>query len=333
MTDDLGSVAHQLALDAVTLEVVDAFAAHGIRAILLKGAAIADRLYEDVNQRPYGDVDLLVETRMVEQAHRTLAGLGFVNVLDGARADEIGGHATTWRRGSPLPTYVDLHTALRLCRDSPAEVWRELARDTRELQLGGKHPIEILSEPAQAFVIACHAVQHGGAGQPQTDLERALERFSPDTWELAGGIAERLHAEAVFAAGLRLTSRGRELLCAIGLDAVHATTETTLRLASPRGSRALLQLADARSLRERAIVFVRVAFPSPAYIRFWCQLETGRRLPLPLAYPYRSVLLVRRLPAALAAWRHARRRAPATRSTRAAPCRRRRCRWFPRRSG
>ena len=58
-------------------DVLDAFAADGINAIVLKGAALAHVLYPVAGLRPMSDVDLLVDRRLARRAQRLLVELGF----------------------------------------------------------------------------------------------------------------------------------------------------------------------------------------------------------------------------------------------------------------
>ena len=56
-------MAHTLAVDVVTAEVVDAFRRAGVRAVVLKGPTLAGWLYGGEAVRTYGDSDLLVSAR------------------------------------------------------------------------------------------------------------------------------------------------------------------------------------------------------------------------------------------------------------------------------
>ena len=59
-TPDLEPLVRRMVIDAVTAEVVGAFAAVGIPSILLKGPALVRWLYPAGEGRPYLDSDLLV---------------------------------------------------------------------------------------------------------------------------------------------------------------------------------------------------------------------------------------------------------------------------------
>src|SRR5947209_14507654 len=66
-----------MAADRVTLELFDAFEAARVQALLLKGPSIAHWLYENPNDRTYGDTDLLVAPEHELEAEAVLAALGF----------------------------------------------------------------------------------------------------------------------------------------------------------------------------------------------------------------------------------------------------------------
>jgi len=64
-------------------QVLDAFEAAGIRALVLKGAALAHMIYPEPGLRPMRDLDLLVDRQEASRAQDALAGLGFrVSQLD-----------------------------------------------------------------------------------------------------------------------------------------------------------------------------------------------------------------------------------------------------------
>ncbi len=68
---------------AALAEILDCFEAAGIRALVLKGAALAYLVYPDPGQRPMRDMDLLVRKAQARPAQVLLAGLGFEAPLPG----------------------------------------------------------------------------------------------------------------------------------------------------------------------------------------------------------------------------------------------------------
>ena len=74
------------------------------------------------------------------------------------------------------------------------------------------------------------------------------------------------------------------------------------------------QLARAESLRARLTILRHKFAPPPAFMRHWSSRARKGRLGLVLAYLWRPLWLLARLPAGFKAWQHARRLAERSRS-------------------
>jgi hypothetical protein len=61
-------------------KIANAFTAHGVRLVALKGAAALLWLYDDIGCRSLGDIDLLVEERAVPEVRRIMEGLGYLQL-------------------------------------------------------------------------------------------------------------------------------------------------------------------------------------------------------------------------------------------------------------
>jgi hypothetical protein len=298
------AAASRLALVTATGEVLDAMAGARIRTVLLKGPATA-RLYHDPALRHAGDIDLLVEPSQAGAAARVLESLGFWDPLARARSHEREAHAVAFYRSGALPACVDLHRTVYWCENDPEALWREFSRATAFIDLEGRR-VEVLADPAQALVIAGHALRHLDAPKPLEDLRRALAVYQHDTWVEAAAMAGRLGAQSVLAAGLRLVEPGDRLADALGLEQKSASAEVRLRLAGPPPiALGLMRLAQARSIRQRAAVVLGEVFPSPPAMRYWHGFAGRGRAALTLGYLYRPVWLAFKLPGAYRAWRHA----------------------------
>ena len=319
LTSALRTAALGLRVDAVTAEVVTAMREAGIRALLLKGPSIATWLYGDAAARPYEDSDLLVAPGSYSQAGDVLWGLGFDHREYLWRRD-----SQTWLRasetsgGDPYPSCVDLHRSLNGVGASPGTVWEGLALDADTMQVGGIE-VEVLRLPARALHVALHAAQHGAdAGRPLEDLARAVRVADEPVWRGAADLARRLDALPAFGAGLRLDPDGTRLAERLRLPA-ERPPEVALR-AGPHNqvAIALESLASERSLLARARLLVRALVPSRLYMRHWSATHmtwwpTALRqgsLGLSLAYVWRPIWLLLRLPRAVAALRRARRSQP-----------------------
>src|SRR5437763_330784 len=107
LDEGAAGVARRLSVDALAAEVVGSLEAVGVRALLIKGPAVASWLYAP-GDRTYNDVDLMVAAGDLAHAHRVLVQLGFGPVVgDGAVPspsldptaglwDELGSHAITY---------------------------------------------------------------------------------------------------------------------------------------------------------------------------------------------------------------------------------------------
>ena len=198
---ELLAVGATLALDSATAELVRLLRDGGVRAIVLKGPAIARLLYGDA-PRSHDDIDLLVAPTDVGRAGERLSTLGF-------RLATVSDYAQPWIRADGVT--VDLHTTLIGLGASPERAWDELARATERLQLRDAE-VEVLAPEAVAMHVALHAAQHGVlAGKALTDLTLALERLPEEVWTRAADLARRLEAAPAFAAGLRLVPAGEDV--------------------------------------------------------------------------------------------------------------------------
>jgi hypothetical protein len=162
-----------------------------LRAILLKGAAIATWLYDDGSLCPCGDADLLVAPADFATAEGVLSALGFALRSPGLSPLEETPCERVWMRGGAL---LDLHRSLWGVGAEPSVAWALLSEGTGVLSVGGG-TIEVLGPPARPLHVALHAAQHGRReAKPRQDLARAASRVPLDTWRQAAELAGRLHA-------------------------------------------------------------------------------------------------------------------------------------------
>ena len=309
--------ARVLQIDHVTAEIVTAMRAAGIRSLLLKGPSIASWLYRDGAHRAYDDSDILVAPGSYRLAGEVLRELGF------RHHEYVWLHyVQTWRRGCELsgvqggwPSLVDLHRSLNGVRASADTVWDVLSADTDTLSVGGVE-VEVLCVPARALHVALHAAQHGvDVRRPLEDLGRALRLADDHVWRDAADLARRLDALPAFAAGLRLDPEGARLAERLRLPA-ERTPPVALRVGTQDPvAIALESLASEEPLRTRALVLLRALAPSALYMRDWSATRMARwpaalregTLGLWLAYLWRPIWNLGRLPKAIIALRRARR--------------------------
>jgi Uncharacterised nucleotidyltransferase len=298
-----------LHVDSVTAEVVTAMRDAGIRTLLLKGPSIAAWLYGDGAPRPYIDSDLLVAPGSHREAGRVLRRLGFR-----PRAYSLHRDSQAWLRGRDTSN-VDLHRSLIGVAAGPDRVWRELAAHPDTMRIGGIE-VEVPGVPARALHVALHAAQHGvDVPRPLEDLARALRVADEHVWREAADLARRIDALPAFAAGLRLDPEGVRLARHLKLPEERPPAVELRAGADIPVAVALESLASERSLRARARVLLGAVVPSTLYMRQWSAMHTTRwpgvmrREPLGLwlAYLWRPLWILLRLPKAITALRRARR--------------------------
>lgn len=71
------SACHNALLQGHLRSILTSFRDHNIQVIVLKGAALAERLYPQIGLRPMSDIDLLVRQSDLSEAQRIMESLGF----------------------------------------------------------------------------------------------------------------------------------------------------------------------------------------------------------------------------------------------------------------
>lgn len=307
-------------------------AAH-VPVLLLKGAALAQTVYENPALRPLGDLDLLVHPADTDPALRALAGLGYHPV----QHEPAPGSTRTYeneimvgREGALAP--IEVHWGLF---DSPHHQQRldmdwfwKTAVPLMEIaapsvppparsglsETPGSHPSPapknagILSPAAQLLHLCAHIVLHHGSGGPHLlwlhDVAEVVVHYRDEIdWPavLAQGRAGDLLAPLQrvlprVAADWRAPIPPAILEELARLTPSRAEQRIIARLAAgyrPAGRRLLDDLADTPSWRRRLAMAWTYIFPTPAYMR----RRYGIRHPLllPFYYPYRWFLGLRGL--------------------------------------
>ena len=207
-----------LSIDAVwvdwyTAQVVDALAARGIEAILLKGPAIRRWLYRDEPEaRGYLDADLLVAPEALTTAEAVLSGLGFEREEGGG----VGQWADSWRRAAD-GAVVDVHHTLQGCEHSDIEPWPILRASAVREEVGGT-TVLMPSIAARALEVALLSP----ADRPWKnwhDLALALEQLSEDGWRETAALARALGVERRLGYRLSQSPAGASAAERIGLPA------------------------------------------------------------------------------------------------------------------
>lgn len=295
------NAALELAQRGETAEVLDALAARGVEAIVLKGAALAHTLYPEPWLRTRSDTDLLVRAADRPAALAALERLGYRR-SEAAGGELASSEASFSRPGTALP--VDLH-------------WRinNSALLSSVLEFGSLReravPVPALGAHARApgrvdalLLAALHRATHH---QAPMRVDGHAHRGDRLIWLYDLHLLAPRLAPAQVAELARRAARGR--VAGLCLDALRAAQETFATpvpgalaqsleqdaerpepsMAFLRGGRRGLLLAEVRALRgwgERWRLLREHAFPPADYMLR--KYSTHRRWLLPALYVRRA---------------------------------------------
>lgn len=296
-----------LVVDRTTTEVFGALRNAGVRALLLKGPAIARWLYAPSYLRSYSDTDVLVAPDDVGRAEEILTSLGFElpPIYD---EDDRPSFEHAWVRRSD-GVRVDLHWNLVGSTVQDDEAWTVLSSDSEAMEIEGEE-VEVLGETARMVHVSLHAAQHGSEmGKALEDLRRAVARFDAERWREAAEIADALGADLSFAAGLRLDPAGEALANEIGLSH-ELSVEVALRAQGGAGHALSLQwLLEQPGVWRKVKVVGKNLVPPPTFMRDWHPLASRGWAGLALAYLWRPLFLLGKLGTSIPVLLRARREA------------------------
>ncbi|MBI3912161.1 MAG: nucleotidyltransferase family protein [Armatimonadetes bacterium] len=140
-------------------EIAAAFAEAGTPFIALKGAAAILWLYEEIECREVGDLDLLVPPAAMESARQTMAGLGYATISASTSPEDerVQMHLPSYEKPGCLP--VQLHRRILAGRDRQGRVTRAVWEGTVTESLGSAS-VRRLSWPHFLLHTAAHFTVH-----------------------------------------------------------------------------------------------------------------------------------------------------------------------------
>lgn len=176
--------------------VVQALSSAGVEPVVLKGAALAAVVYDNVALRPMSDLDLLIPFPDLPAAQSCLAALNFAPPAPPPFANESGlfWNQQLWQRTVWQPVSVELHWALL---DLPyyARRWpaTELRQRSRSILLEGM-TARALAVEDQLLHLCAHNFYHhlGQLARVGPDIGYFLRQCQPD-WDLLLAQAARCH--------------------------------------------------------------------------------------------------------------------------------------------
>lgn len=297
---ELLSAAQTLAIDSVTVEVMQAFDEAGVPALLLKGPVFAQWLYGPSELRPYTDADLLVPRSGELGANQVLRRLGFMPIEANAIQEDGVAQIHSWQRRG---IHVELHVRLQGIEAEPDDIWRAFSQPVELFAVAGS-TVKAPNRTARLVHVALHAAQHGAKDlRPQEDLKRALASHTISEWELAIAMGTRLRAAPAMRSGLLLVPQGREIRARIDFSGQLGRL-TYLRSQSAPSSATSLErvIGGSQPLRGRLAAARQLLFPRAGFMQQRYSMARRGGLGLALSYVERLFYLAFRLPRGLAHW-------------------------------
>lgn len=260
-----------------------------VPVILLKGAALAQRVYGNIALRPMGDIDLLVPTGMMPRIEDALAELGYL-ILH--RADPLLRHATFTRTDRGVTLHLEVHQHIVSSPHYRAAIPEEwLWQRPIELSIGNV-PGLMLSPEATTVHCCLHYLDH-------ISIEGGL-LWLWDIVEVARNLPVDWQSMADISAAFRIALPVRAILLKcrelLGLAVPEHALSTILSLQpgfaerkayqfclSPRrstASKTLFDFVTTPGLLARARFLSSRLFPSREYMKTRYSIRNPRLVPL-----------------------------------------------------
>lgn len=275
-------------------QLLDAFQAAGIDALLMKGAHLAQSHYPRPDLRPRLDADVLIDPATKDAAMRLMRALGYDEIREQQVGDLLMYQRTFVDRQCAVPFTVDLHwRALNPQVFSRTFPFQELRAAAVRLPGPGRFARGL--GPEHALLLACvHPIAHHDGDMRLIwlyDIHLLASRFDAAAWRRVVGMAAQYQLLDPCRHSLR---RAMEtfwtLVPARPLRHLDARSRSRRAGRRRRRGRIATVAADLRALplwRDRARLLGQYLFPPPDYMR--TVYAPGAAVPLPLLYLLRAL--------------------------------------------
>jgi len=196
-TVQLSTLICNMANRAELTRIAHALHRRGVPVAPLKGAHLAERLFDGLDRRRVGDIDVLVREADLPEARATLRDLGYAATPGATQGlEEHGHHGVPYVRTiGPAAMTVELHWGLtnpRFVSIDYRHLWqRVLAASPDDV------PLRPLPAEETLLSLAVHLPKHSsGLLRLLADIDRLVRREPPD-WSLVAALAEQWNASAL----------------------------------------------------------------------------------------------------------------------------------------
>jgi hypothetical protein len=287
--------------------VLEASRAAGVPVLVLKGAHLAEAVYEDVTLRPMGDVDLLVKGVDLPRAEQILLDLGYgPQEVPGSKKDySVHRHLPPFVKKGAVP--IEIHGTIDESDRFRIDV-EGLWQRARTARIAGVEALVLGPEDLLLHLCLHTAFQHGFRVPLRQiyDIAATVRRYGQELdWQglvrtaQAAGLCRVCYYALASAESLLGVAAPAEALAALrpegGEDeVVRVIREYVLLNPSHRAPGGVKDMMQAQGTRERTKSLFRSVFPPPDRLREIYSLAPGS-LAVYGYYPVRLWdLLVRR---------------------------------------
>ncbi len=143
-------------------QLLEALANLDTPILLLKGAALAEILYDNITQRPMGDADLVIPAHKLPACEGALLGLGFVpSAVELTPGMDVAYHnELSFSPREPFHIYVELHWHLLDIPYYLLKVPMDWFWENTETVEIAAHPVQVLTPEANLLYLPAHLALH-----------------------------------------------------------------------------------------------------------------------------------------------------------------------------
>jgi hypothetical protein len=160
-------------------KVLKALNANGIIPIILKGAYLSEKIYQDIGARFFNDVDILVRKQEFARAENILFGLGYGYTAPerAKEARQLGGQISFCKNNSVIDLHwdiVDLERFNRVCAINIEDFWQR----SHEIEMFEGKIRELSVEDLMLYLLLHLSLQHCFQGRKlYQDIREVLLRM------------------------------------------------------------------------------------------------------------------------------------------------------------
>lgn len=242
------------------VRIVSCFEKKCISAVVLKGAPLCWRLYENITTRPYHDIDILVARDKLEQATEILESEGYVRIYSVSvlslrqlqiylKGHSNDSHFMYWH--SKKRIILEIHWKLSKFRN----VLPFTAEGNIKKIMVEGNPLPVFSDQEYLFYLIFHGAGHGWfCLRWLIDIKKLIQQEKPD-WIYLENMAKKFGMQSFLHQALILLKHILGVAIPPALEPVVARDKMARRLAGLSMKTLLLAIGEQASGAKRLYLF------------------------------------------------------------------------------